>query len=112
MSDLPARKKPVITSSITVEPNAESKNLDKTKSKYTAAKHSARISVGTKPLSESSKSEFAIKEGSSLKKLRISAEPQKSNAPKEVVAKTERALKPDTFTSKSSSNLGLSLIHI
>lgn len=69
MSDFSARKTPIIT----VEPDAESKKFDKTKEKYDVAKGTAKISVGTKPISEKTKSEFAIREGSSLKKLRISS---------------------------------------
>ncbi len=95
MSDLTLRKSPIIT----IEPNAESKKLEETKEKFSSVKRSGKISVGTSPLSKDSISEFSIREGSSLKKLRISSSPEEKA---QETAKPERALKPNTLAAKKN----------
>ncbi len=93
MSDLSARKTPIIT----VEPDAESKKLDQTKDKLSAAKRNGKISVGTSPLPKDLVNEYSIREGSSLKKLRISS---LSEEKAQIDTKLETALKADTLSAR------------
>ena len=114
MSDQPVRKTPTMTSGnknsyhnkktqILVEPEAESKRLDKTKLKYDVAKNTAKISVGTKPLSKNEKKEFSVQEGSSLNSLRISSPPEKIISSQKMESLSVKPLLKTTPAQKTSS---------
>ncbi len=98
MSDaLPRKNTP-----ITVEPGAKSKNLEASKEKFSAVKKAGRISVGNKPLPKDTANEFSVREGSSLKTLRISnptegkKEASSTNRAPIPHKAEERALKPNS----------------